>query len=326
MDLRQLRYFVTIAHAGSVTAAARQLRVAQPALSQHMLALERELGSPLLERGARGVRLTESGKILLQHALVVLQDLERARHAVKQSEVASGEVAIGLPTTVAGFLGPPLLREFFVHLPNVTIRLVESHSGFLYEWLEVGRLDIAILFNITNANGVEIIPIFVEEMYLLSSPDSSQTGPEIPFADLSDLDLIMSSHPHGLRRQLDETAVLVSGRPAKIRAEVNALSTIKRVVSQGLGHTILPLAAALDELNAGALIARRIVQPVIERHAALVVPTTRPKIRAQLEVMRVIRDVCCQLIEAGQWRGLVNADGLNSMSPSAEFATRTDGH
>jgi LysR family transcriptional regulator, nitrogen assimilation regulatory protein len=305
MDLRQLRYFTVIAYAGSLTAAARQLRIAQPALSQHVLALERELGARLLERGARGVRLTESGKTLLQHALVVLQDVERAREAVGNSDSAiAGQVAIGLPTTVAIFLGLPLLRAAFAEYPHVTVRLVESHSGFLREWLEAGRLDLAILFNITDAEGLELTPLIVDEVHLISPAGVAQHGDEVRFVELDQLDLLMSSQPHGLRRQLDDTAFLVWGRAARVKAEIDALTTLKRMVEAGLGHTLLPPTAAREELAAGTLSARRIVDPVIERHAALVSSSRRPQTRVQRSMMDIVRNVCGRLIADGIWPGL----------------------
>ncbi|SJZ44261.1 LysR family transcriptional regulator, nitrogen assimilation regulatory protein [Enhydrobacter aerosaccus] len=305
MDLRQLRYFTAIAREGSLTAAARYLRIAQPALSQHVLALERELGARLLERGPRGVRLTESGKTLLQHALVVLQDIERAREAISDSRGAvAGHVAIGLPTTVATFLGVPLLRAAFTEYPQLTVRLVESHSGFLHEWLEAGRLDLAILFNVTDAERLDLTPLIVDELYLISSADAALHGNEIRFVDLSQLDLLMSSQPHGLRRQLDDTAFLVCGKAARVKAEINALTTLKSMVEAGLGHTLLPLAAVRRELAAGTLVARRIINPVIERHAALVSSSRRPQTRAQRAMVDIVRDVCGQVIADGVWPGV----------------------
>ena len=77
MDIRQLRYFVNVVEAGSFTAASRILGIAQPSLSQHVIGLERELGVQLLERQARGVRLTASGATFLEHAITVLRDLDR---------------------------------------------------------------------------------------------------------------------------------------------------------------------------------------------------------------------------------------------------------
>ena len=149
MDIRQLRYFLGIAEAGSISAAAARLRVAQPALSQQMAKLEAELGARLMERGPRGVMLTGAGEALREHAHVVLRDLERAREAV-QAEAGGpvqGNVTIGLPTTVAMVLTLSLLLAMRERHPGVALHLVESQSGHLVEWLRQGRLDVAVLFD-----------------------------------------------------------------------------------------------------------------------------------------------------------------------------------
>ena len=83
MDVRQLRYFVAIAEEGSLSAAAQRLNVAQPALSQHVIALEGRLEVKLLERSPRGVTLTQPGEVLLAHARSILAALDDARAAVR---------------------------------------------------------------------------------------------------------------------------------------------------------------------------------------------------------------------------------------------------
>ena len=88
--------------------------------------------------------------------------MRRAREAVSCSDGdIAGRVAIGLPSTVAIVLGLPLLRAAFAALPRVTIHLVESHTGFLREWLDTGRLDLAVLVNVTEAEGLELTPLLV---------------------------------------------------------------------------------------------------------------------------------------------------------------------
>src|SRR5262245_19763197 len=102
MELRQLRYFVGVAEAGSLLKASSRLHVAQPALGQQVAALEDELGSKLFERSSRGMSLTEAGRTFLEHAKAVLANVERARAAVRETAaVPRGEVVIGFPTTIA---------------------------------------------------------------------------------------------------------------------------------------------------------------------------------------------------------------------------------
>src|SRR5580698_261559 len=105
MDLRQLRYFVGIVQAGSLSRAADQLHVAQSAVSHHLNSLESELDRQLLTRGPKGIILTEAGNILYRHAEAILRYVESAKQAAMGAlNVPSGRVAIGFPVTIAAFL------------------------------------------------------------------------------------------------------------------------------------------------------------------------------------------------------------------------------
>src|SRR5580704_17908379 len=98
MDLRQLRYFVGIVQAGSLSRAADHLHVAQSAISHHLAILESELEKELVTRGPKGIVLTEAGRILYRHAEAILRHVESAkRDAMSALNVPSGRVSIGLP-------------------------------------------------------------------------------------------------------------------------------------------------------------------------------------------------------------------------------------
>ena len=147
MELRQLRYVIGISEAGSLLAASRALHVVQPALSHQVALLERELGTALFVRSHRGMSLTPAGHAFVEHARVVLQDVERMRSSVREADgQISGTVVLGLPTTVALVATLPILGEVLARHPGVQLKLIESHSGFLGEWLQAGRLDAAFLF------------------------------------------------------------------------------------------------------------------------------------------------------------------------------------
>jgi len=304
MKLRQLHYFVSIAEAGSFTAAAREIGVAQPALSQHVIALEKELGATLFEREARGIRLTPSGATFLEHAYVVLRDVERARDAVtgKGAEIV-GQVAIGLPPTIATVLALPLLEAAFARLPRVTLHLVESHSGFLREWLEISRLDLALMLNVANAKGLDLTPVIVEDLQLISSMKSGGSTKQITVSEIEKHDILIASRSHDFRKSIEDAVFLATGRPLQVRAEVDSVPTIKRMVMAGLGHTILPHSAVHEELENGTLRAQRIINPTIERHALLGSVARLPKSRAQQAIAALLIDVSRRLIADGKWVG-----------------------
>lgn len=304
MDLRHIRYFVAIAEAGSITAAARTLRVAQPALSQHVITLEKELGRRLLERIARGVRLTPSGETFIEHARIVLGDVERAREAVADTgRDVVGEVVLGLPTTVAPVLAVPLMEAGLLELPRVSLHLVESHSGFLLEWLAAARLDLAVVFNVAGSDGLDLTPLVNEELQLVSPGKARLARKSVSLSELRDLDLFMAGKTHDLRKTLDDAVSLARRRPLRIKAEIDSLQTIKGLVIRGLGHTILPLAAVQEEVADGRLNARRITRPTIERHAVLAALSRRPRTRAQHAVASLVRSTTMRLLSEGKWSG-----------------------
>ena len=110
MDLRQLRYFVGIVQAGSLSRAADQLHVAQSAISHHLASLESELGRQLVTRGPKGILLTEAGGVLYRHAEAILRQVEFAKQdALSVQNVPSGRVSIGFPVALASLLGYELL-------------------------------------------------------------------------------------------------------------------------------------------------------------------------------------------------------------------------
>ena len=177
MELRQLRYFVGISEAGSLLKASARLHIAQPALGQQMAALEQELGAKLFDRSSRGVTLTEAGRTFLEHARLVLADVERARGAVRESAaVPSGDVAIGLPTTVAQVATVPILKACREQLPQVHLKLVEAYSGFVHEWLLSGRLDVALLFGDQAEPAVAKRPLLDDRLAFVSGGRSGSAG------------------------------------------------------------------------------------------------------------------------------------------------------
>lgn len=303
MEIRQLRYFLGIAQAGSLSAAALRLRVAQPALSQQLARLEAELGAPLMQRGPRGVVLTPAGQALREHAEVVLRDLARAEAAVRAEAGGPlrGHVAIGLPTTVAMVLTLPLLRAMRARHPEVSLHLAESQSGHLLDWLRQGQVDVAVLFDLTGGplQGLRAEALLEEEMVLASAPGGARGA--ITLAEATCLPMLLPAREHGFRRLLDAHAAAL-GLRWQLVAEVDALPHVKRGVAAGLAHTVLPWVALQEELASGALQARRIVSPVLSRKVLLAQAADRPASRAaeaaRGEIAALVRD----LVQQGLWR------------------------
>ena len=181
MDVRQLRYFVSIVDYGSLGKAAEKLFVAQPSLSQQMARLEEDLGVPLLLRSNHGVTPTPAGDALYRHARLVLRQMEQLKQEVtKGGGAESGTVAVGLPTTMASVLAVPLFERLQDRYPGIRLQFFESLSGYLNELLANGRLDLAMLFRSTDTPGISALPVFDEALYVLGDPGGDLSPVRLP--------------------------------------------------------------------------------------------------------------------------------------------------
>jgi LysR family transcriptional regulator, nitrogen assimilation regulatory protein len=301
MELRQLRYFVGVSEAGSLLKASARLHVAQPALGQQIAALEQELGTRLFDRSSRGVTLTDAGRTFLEHAKVVLADVERARGAVRESAtVPSGDVAIGLPTTVALITTVPILKACRERLPQVRLKLVEAYSGFVHEWLLSGRLDLALLFGDQAEPAVAKRPLLDDRLGFICAARGRAAPAVMTLADLPAWPLVLPGREHGLRRMIDE-ACAREGVTLEVIAEIESLPSVKRAVEAGLGSTILPLGAVAEEVAAGRLCASPIDGPSIPRRVVCATHMTRPVTPAAAAVMELVTDVVRDLVDSGAW-------------------------
>lgn len=241
MDLRQLEYFVHVAEMGSFTRAAAYLQVAQPALSRQVRALEVELRQGLLDRNGRGVTLTEAGKRMLTHARVILQQVQRARDDLEdQRGAATGRLAIALPPSVSRTLTGPLVQAFREQLPRAALSVVEGLSTYALEWLAIGRVDCAVVYNVTPSPTVDLQPLLDEPLYLVSArrPRQAARGRTIALAEVADHALVIPSRPHSMRMLL-ETALANEGRRAQVALEIESIPAILELVRQGGVHAVL---------------------------------------------------------------------------------------
>lgn len=296
MDIRQLRYFVTIVDLGSLSKAAQQLYVAQPALSQQMAGLEAELNVKLLVRSRLGVTPTEPGTALYRHARSVLRQLEQARKDVMQGSAGEyGTVSVGLPTTLATTLAMPLLKRLRAEHPGLHLQLFESLSGYLSELLANGRLDIALLYRDTESRGVSIQPLFHQDLYLIGNVglEDKPVADTCPVRYLDGVPLVLPSGTQGLRVLLDR-AFANAGVAPNVIADIDSLPMLIRAAREDIACTILPR-SALNLLNREEWPAlRRLVEPDLQRPVSLCWPNALPRTSAVLTVHKIIEELVAQ--------------------------------
>lgn len=302
MDLRQLRYFVQIAESGSLSRAAEMLRVAQPSLSLQLKSLEDELGTPLLIRHPRGVTPTELGITFRDHARRILQEVERAKEVVRSRALSPvGKVSVGLPTSACKGLCVPLMAEMKKRHPGIAIHIVEAMTGSLDEWIQMGRLDAALLYDHRAYEDVAWTELISEDLVLVAGRNSPHARrAEMKFADLQDLELVLPGPPNVLRNLLERIAARVEV-PLHV-TDCDSLPAIRQFVFSGSLLTIMPHFAFADEFERGEMQAIPIVNPAPSWRLSVVVSKRTVNARASEMVAGVMAEVIANLVQAGLWR------------------------
>ncbi len=297
MDVRQLRYFLSIVEAGSISRAAAQLRVAQPALSQHVANLETELGTRLLLRSQRGVQPTECGQRLVEHARLILGQVGGAIEDIRSyGRAPTGEVTLGLSAGMAALIAAPLLTTVRARYPGIVLRIVDGLSGTLLEWAQKGRVDLSLTFDVDERAGVAITPILREAIELVTVGGAA--SPVAP-RELARQRLILPSRPHRLRLLVERYGRSV-GVELKIDYEIDAMAAILSLVKSRLGCSLLPFVAAVDDLRRGELCLRPL-EPALERTVVLVHPHGRPATGAVDAIQEALQEVVCAFVARGAW-------------------------
>ncbi|MET0258394.1 MAG: LysR substrate-binding domain-containing protein [Methylobacterium sp.] len=308
MDLRQLRYFVSIVEEGSFSKAALSLRVAQPALSLHVRNMEAALGTELLLRTPQGIRATAAGRILFDNARSILAQFEATkREIVAESGEPSGEVRIGLPGTISQHLAVPLILKTRRLYPRVQLRVMEAMSGFILEWLRDERIDIALLYIPVDERGLKSYQVLEEELCLFG-PAAGVDGVPMPAsgdvvtpADLAGIPLILPSVGHGLRMLVDERFGR-GGTSLETVIDVDSYASIKECVGHALAYSILPVTAVAAEVAAGQFRSWRIGSPPLSRAVHLAHAFERPVSRAGTVVEALCRETLTELVRSGAWQ------------------------
>jgi DNA-binding transcriptional LysR family regulator len=189
LDLRRLRYFVAVAEELHFGRAAARLYITQPVLSRQIRLLEQELGTPLLERSSRDVRLTAPGEQLLEDGRMLLTAAEAARTRCVSRAAAR-------PALTIGFWGcewiAPALRQFAAEFPDADARLRRISWDDQLQVLHDGRVDVAFLTLPADTRGLEVVPFGTDPRLAVLPLDHPASGsPEISIDDLADYPVII---------------------------------------------------------------------------------------------------------------------------------------
>ena len=257
MDLKALNAFVVVSETGNFTRAGQRLRVSQSAVSQQIRALEESLGATLFSRHARKVALTQAGDVLLPYARQILRKVEEARAVVSDYEsFGRGRVAIGAGGAMCNHVLPKLLSEFRARFGKIDVQVV---SGFSEETLQrtlEGRVDVGLLLSPIAQGGVISTELGRDELVAIAPAGHEFAELErVRARDFDGQSLVAyerSSQPF----RILERFFLEAGVFPSVAMEINDLEAVKRMVSAGLGVSVVPSWAVGGEHGEAELVVR----------------------------------------------------------------------
>jgi LysR family transcriptional regulator, nitrogen assimilation regulatory protein len=306
MDIKQLRQFVTVLRAGSLSRAAVTLGVAQPILTKQIQMLEEHLGENLLYRNGRGVIPTQAGRLLETYAETILTATSEAECAIRSLSAApKGEIVIGIPPMIGESLTVPVVDAFRSEFPSISLRVVEAYSGYILEWLTSGRLDVGIVYNIARTTFQTAEPLVEEGLYLAApacvsiDPPGDTVGP----AEIASVPLVLPNQPNGLRTLVDSYLSRHGAKP-NIVVEVDGLSALIRLVEHGIGATVMSSGLALRYREEGKLRVWQIASPPLTGEFYLTTSTQRPSTPITRRLVKIVQSKAKMLSEANGWRPL----------------------
>ena len=244
-DLTDLRLFLHVAEAGSLTHGADRANMALASASARVRGMEEALGVPLLERGRRGVRPTPAGRALVHHARLVLRQLERMRGELGDyARGLKGHVRLLCNTAALTEVLPEALAAYLAANPNVDIDLEERPSHAIVEAVAGGLVDLGIVADSTDLAGLETFPFRVDRLVLVVPRGHPLAGRRrLAFGEVVDREFVGLSPGSALQEHLSRHAAR-AGHALKLRVRLRGFEAVCRMVEQGVGLAVVPESAA----------------------------------------------------------------------------------
>jgi DNA-binding transcriptional LysR family regulator len=296
LNLNQLRVFRALLESDSITEAARLLRISQPAASKQLAELEASVGVALVERRARGVRLTAAGEVLSRHAWRLFQEEELAERALKALlGLELGELSVGASMTTGNYIVPALFGELHRSHPKVRLELEIANTARIRERMIEGRLDLGLTEGLLASSSPELEALNIEvfthdEMVLIVAPShalAKQRGP-IPRRELERLPFIVRERGSGTREVVEDALARqqLSIRPVM---SLGSSEAVKNAVVAGLGAAFVSSLAVEIELSSGRLRKLQVEGFQLRRALSLLTLEGRPPSPAATAFLQLLR-------------------------------------
>jgi DNA-binding transcriptional LysR family regulator len=292
MDLRRLEVFAKVAELGSFSRAAETLFLTQPTVSEHVRALEDELGVPLLDRLGRGATPTQAGRLVLGYARRILALSGEARQALEQFRGRMiGELVLGGSTIPGEYVLPALVGRFTARYPGVSVTVRIGSSRQVTTWVEEGHVEVALVGAPPASRALSGRELMDDELVVVVPAGHAWAErARVRLADLKTEPFVVRERGSGsreaLERALGEAHAALSG--LRVVAEVGSTQAVKQAVRAGVGVALVSQRAVEDECRAGLLRALRVEDLRVARAFHLVTHRERshsPLAQAFLEVV-----------------------------------------
>lgn len=301
MTLKQLRYLIAIAEAGSFSGAARQAYIAQPALSRQISLLEEELEVQLLERLHDGINLTDAGRRLFEIARSVVQTVDSVKDELESTKGnPKGRVAIAIPVTASALLLPLIITRAGEKFPGIELTVRDGLSQEGGEAIELGKVDFGVVPNAEELEHVYADPVFTEELYWLGQLAVPNHSEVITLVEAAASALVMAPRSSSHLRRRAEQAAMQAGVELNVVYEQQTAQGLSSLVRSGLAATICNWPAVEE----GTLqCARRIVEPCLQRTITIAHSTHKPLSFAASCMRDLVRSILVETVQSGRWKG-----------------------
>ncbi|MBJ7221871.1 MULTISPECIES: LysR family transcriptional regulator [unclassified Brenneria] len=244
-DLTDLRLFLHIQKAGSITGGAVTSNLTLQAASERVRGMENELGVPLLLRSKNGVTLTEAGYSLVHHATIILHQVEHMRSELHQySKGLRGHIPLLCNSAALSEYLPELLGQYLLIRPNISIAVNEQLSRDIVNEIKNQTADLGIVADTVQLNGLETRPFRQDELVAVVPGDSRWAQHDmIAFEAIVGAEFIGLSAGYALQEHIDEHARKL-GRRLNYRVRLASFDAVMHVIQRGIGVGILPRHAA----------------------------------------------------------------------------------
>jgi len=294
VDLDQLKTFLHVADAGSLTLARDRLHLSQPAISRQLKLLEESVGVDLFVRTGRGVRLTTAGEALQKHARPLVSAVEQLPDVVRDAgAVVSGEVRFATPPSLGTAWIADLVEAVRSTLPGVRLVTKVALSGAVKDGLLRGKLDLGVVYAQLDSPQLKTQKLWREELLLVEGTGRrrrKRRGPAdevVPLSEALARPLVLPGLPHGLRA-IVEHAAHARGVPLDVVTCVESLRVQTELVRRQVGACFLPARAVEPALVAGDVVVKR-TRPKLTRQLVLAWPVDRPRSPATEAVLSLIQ-------------------------------------